>query len=204
MYVTLGILPPARHRASRRLRLASVGRRLKPLSGERWARGRKRVPPISKNTSSPISTAPARVTIQKGRLTRGRRFVPDSALEGDGFEPLVPGHMRQAMATSPQEPIRPHPGASVWQTSRRRLQTRGSLVAADDRVSLNLRKCGVLAMDGEKHEQIARRAYALWQAEGQPDGRQEEHWYCAAREIAAADSKSSAVKRPTRWKKHKT
>ena len=32
-------------------------------------------------------------------------------------------------------------------------------------------------MDQEKHEQIAARAYALWQAEGQPDGRHEEHWY---------------------------
>src|SRR6516162_412844 len=47
----------------------------------------------------------------------------------------------------------------------------------------------------EKHEQIVKRAYALWQAEGQPDGRHEEHWYCAAREIEAADSTSSAVKR---------
>jgi hypothetical protein len=112
--------------------------------------------------------------------------------------------MRQAIATSPQEPIRPHRGASVRQTSRPRLQTRGSLVAADDRVSLNPRKCGVLAMDGEKHQQIAKRAYALWQAEGQPYGRHEEHWYCAAREIAAADSTSGAVKRPTRRKKRKT
>jgi hypothetical protein len=63
---------------------------------------------------------------------------------------------------------------------------------------------GVLAMDLEKHEQIAKRAYALWQAEGQPDGRHEEHWYCAAREIAAEDRTSSAVKRLTRRKKRKT
>jgi len=63
---------------------------------------------------------------------------------------------------------------------------------------------GLLAMDLEKHEQIARRAYALWHAEGQPDGRHEEHWYCAAREIAAEDSAGSAVKRPTRRKKRKT
>jgi hypothetical protein len=34
--------------------------------------------------------AAARVTIQKGRLTRGRRFVPDSALEEAGFELFVP------------------------------------------------------------------------------------------------------------------
>ena len=78
------------------------------------------------------------------------------------------------------------------------------MVAADERVGLNLKKCGVMAMGGEKHEQIAKRAYALWQAEGQPDGRHEEHWYCAAREIAAADSTSSAVRRPTRRKKRKT
>ena len=59
-------------------------------------------------------------------------------------------------------------------------------------------------MDAEKHEQIAKRAYALWQAEGQPDGRHEEHWYYAAREIAAADSTSSVVKRLTQRKKRKT
>jgi hypothetical protein len=52
-------------------------------------------------------------------------------------------------------------------------------------------------MDAEKHERIAKRAYALWQAEGQPDGRHEEHWYYAAREIAAADSTNSAAKRST-------
>ena len=49
-----------------------------------------------------------------------------------------------------------------------------------------------------------KRAYALWQAEGQPDGRHEEHWYYAAREIAAEDRTSSAVKRLTRRKKRKT
>jgi hypothetical protein len=48
----------------------------------------------------------------------------------------------EPIATSPREPIRPHPGASVRRTSRPRLRTRGSLVAADDRVSVNLRKCG--------------------------------------------------------------
>ena len=56
----------------------------------------------------------------------------------------------------------------------------------------------------EIHEQIARRAYALWQAEGQPDGRHEEHWYRATREIAAADSKNAVMKRTTRRKSRKT
>jgi hypothetical protein len=78
------------------------------------------------------------------------------------------------------------------------------LVAADERVGLNLKKCGVMAMGGEKHEQIAKRAYALWQAEGQPDGRHEEHWYRATREIAAADSKNAAMKRTTRRKSRRT
>ena len=40
-------------------------------------------------------------------------------------------------------------------------------------------------MDQEKHEQIAARAYARWQAEGQPDGRHAEQRYRAAPEIAA-------------------
>jgi len=63
---------------------------------------------------------------------------------------------------------------------------------------------GELTMDREIHEQIAQHAYALWQAEGQPDGRHEEHWYRARREIAAADSKNAAMKRTTRRKSRKT
>ena len=59
-------------------------------------------------------------------------------------------------------------------------------------------------MNREKHEQIATRAYALWQAEGQPDGRHEEHWHRAVREIAAGKPVNSAVKRTTRRKKRKT
>jgi hypothetical protein len=61
----------------------------------------------------------------------------DLPLEEAGYELMVPSHH-----AARQEPIRPHPGASVRQTSRPRLQTRGSLGAADDIVSLNLRKCG--------------------------------------------------------------
>jgi Protein of unknown function (DUF2934) len=59
-------------------------------------------------------------------------------------------------------------------------------------------------MDGEKHEHIARRAYALWKAEGQPDGRHEQHWYRAVREIEAAEDVSSATKRAVPRKKRKT
>jgi hypothetical protein len=51
-------------------------------------------------------------------------------------------------------------------------------------------------MDWEKHWQIAARAYALWQSEGQPDGRHEEHWHRAVREIAAGKPANSAVSAP--------
>jgi hypothetical protein len=40
-----------------------------------------------------------------------------------------------------------------------------------------------MTMDTEKHKDIARRAYAFWLAEGQPDGRREERWQRAVREI---------------------
>jgi len=79
-----------------------------------------------------------------------------------------------------------------------------SLPTARGRVSLVVGNVGTLTMDREIHEQIAERAYALWQAEGQPDGRHEEHWYRAAREIAAADSTNAAMKRTTRRKSRKT
>ena len=42
---------------------------------------------------------------------------------------------------------------------------------------------------------IEQRAYALWQAEGQPDGKHEEHWRRAAREIEAEETAGTAVTR---------
>jgi hypothetical protein len=35
------------------------------------------------------------------------------------------------------------------------------------------------------HEKIAERAYQIWQASGCAEGRQEEHWYQAERELRA-------------------
>jgi Protein of unknown function (DUF2934) len=55
-------------------------------------------------------------------------------------------------------------------------------------------------MASEKQDRIAQLAYAIWQAEGRPDGRHEEHWHRAVREIEAADSTNSGVKRTTRRK----
>lgn len=38
--------------------------------------------------------------------------------------------------------------------------------------------------DDERQEWIGKRAYALWEAEGRPHGRDREHWEQAARERA--------------------
>jgi hypothetical protein len=47
----------------------------------------------------------------------------------------------------------------------------------------------------EKHMRIEQRAYALWQAEGRPDGRHEEHWRRAALEIEAEETARMAMSR---------
>ena len=39
--------------------------------------------------------------------------------------------------------------------------------------------------DNDLEHRIRQRAYALWEAEGRPDGRREAHWNEAWREIAA-------------------
>ena len=43
----------------------------------------------------------------------------------------------------------------------------------------------------DDHDAISRRAYDLWHAEGQPHGRDRDHWEQAAREIAGTDAESS-------------
>jgi hypothetical protein len=50
-------------------------------------------------------------------------------------------------------------------------------------------------MDQEKHRRIEQRAYAFWQAEGQPDGRHEEHWRLAAWQIEAEGAAQIPEKR---------
>ena len=57
-------------------------------------------------------------------------------------------------------------------------------------------------MDQEQHRRVEQRAYALWQAEGQPDGRHEEHWQRAVREVEVEETASVGSKRAARrWKK---
>jgi Protein of unknown function (DUF2934) len=43
-------------------------------------------------------------------------------------------------------------------------------------------------MNSEKHKRIERRAYAFWEAEGQPHGKHEEHWHLALRQIEVEES----------------
>jgi hypothetical protein len=52
-----------------------------------------------------------------------------------------------------------------------------------------------MPVSAEKQMRIERRAYALWQAEGQPDGRHEEHWRRAALEVEAEETASMAMRR---------
>jgi hypothetical protein len=43
-------------------------------------------------------------------------------------------------------------------------------------------------MEAERDERIRRRAFALWEADGRPDGMEQEYWYRAEREIDAASA----------------
>lgn len=38
-------------------------------------------------------------------------------------------------------------------------------------------------MEAERHEQIRQRAHAIWEQEGRPHGREQEHWERAEREL---------------------
>lgn len=49
----------------------------------------------------------------------------------------------------------------------------------------------------DRHEKIERRAFAIWQAEGCPEGRAEEHWH-AAEELTAHEEKQMLATGPVR------
>lgn len=42
------------------------------------------------------------------------------------------------------------------------------------------------------HERIRKRAYALWEEEGRPEGRADEHWHRAEAEVIGADPDEDA------------
>jgi hypothetical protein len=46
-----------------------------------------------------------------------------------------------------------------------------------------------MASNGEKEQLIRERAYQIWLDEGQPEGRDKEHWHQAETQIAAAEGK---------------
>ena len=48
-------------------------------------------------------------------------------------------------------------------------------------------------MESDNDEKIRRRAYEIWQSAGSPEGRGEEHWAQAAREIEAEDRRISGT-----------
>jgi hypothetical protein len=46
--------------------------------------------------------------------------------------------------------------------------------------------------DPDLHERIKQRAYALWEQEGRPEGRAEEHWRRAEAEVAGVNADEEA------------
>jgi Protein of unknown function (DUF2934) len=50
-------------------------------------------------------------------------------------------------------------------------------------------------MNMVKHRRVEERAYAIWNAQGRPHGRHEEHWHLAEREIAAEEAAARPVRR---------
>jgi hypothetical protein len=50
----------------------------------------------------------------------------------------------------------------------------------------------------DKEALIRERAYALWEASGRPTGRDQEHWYQAAKEVADETEAVNPVKRVRR------
>jgi hypothetical protein len=59
-------------------------------------------------------------------------------------------------------------------------------------------------MESQIHDEIAKRAYAIWEREGQPDGRDADHWRMAEEELAreeggdaSAPPRTPSPRRPT-------
>jgi hypothetical protein len=53
-------------------------------------------------------------------------------------------------------------------------------------------------MNLEREKRIEQRAYALWEAEGHPHGKHEQHWWRAASEIDAEETVRAVKSRSTR------
>lgn len=51
-------------------------------------------------------------------------------------------------------------------------------------------------MDNEREELIRRRAYAIWEQEGRPDGQHQRHWEQAAREMNGPEMQAPEMQGP--------
>ena len=50
--------------------------------------------------------------------------------------------------------------------------------------------------DSEREELIRRRAYAIWEQEGRPDGQHQRHWEQAAREMQGSETQGPETQGP--------
>lgn len=51
-------------------------------------------------------------------------------------------------------------------------------------------------MNGTHHERIRQRAHEIWEEEGRPDGKHEEHWRQAAEELGLTEEDGSEIEAP--------
>lgn len=52
-------------------------------------------------------------------------------------------------------------------------------------------------MTEDREQRIQERAYAIWEAEGRPEGREREHWQQAQHEVTASQASPAADSSPT-------
>jgi hypothetical protein len=50
-------------------------------------------------------------------------------------------------------------------------------------------------MQADRDARVRERAYRIWEGEGRPDGRAEEHWHLAEREIADEEAREDGLGR---------
>lgn len=51
-------------------------------------------------------------------------------------------------------------------------------------------------MENDRKELIQRRAYAIWESEGRPDGRHDDHWRRAAEEMHGLEDMPARTRKP--------
>lgn len=70
----------------------------------------------------------------------------------------------------------------------------GEHILLNDRYAGDDSYChGMESTVDNRQEQLRARAYGIWQAEGEPHGRDREHWEMAERELAAPEAEVEAT-----------